>query len=147
MTTIREITELDVPALFRVRVQVLENEITLDRLAELGITEDSIREAIRGSQKGWLCEVDGEVCGFAMGDCYASELTVIALLPRFEGRGIGGDLLRKVEDWLGSRGCKRLWLTTDIDTTLRAYGFYRHHGWEDWKVEDGERYMAKRLIG
>ena len=80
-----------------------------------------------------------------MGDREASELTVIAILPGYEDQGIGGMLLLEVERWLGSQGCERIWLTTDIDTSMRAYGFYRHYGWEDWKVEDGGRYMAKRL--
>ena len=39
------------------------------------------------------------------------------------------------------------WLTTDVDENLRAVGFYRHLGWEDWKFEDGDRFMKKRLPG
>jgi hypothetical protein len=35
----------------------------------------------------------------------------------------------------------RAWLTTDVDTTLRAYGFYRPRGWTDWKIENGLRWM------
>lgn len=36
---------------------------------------------------------------------------------------------------------RRAWLTTDVDTRLRAYGFYRHRGWTDWKLENGMRWM------
>jgi len=31
--------------------------------------------------------------------------------------------------------------------TLRAYGFYRKHGWLDDKIQDGNRYMIKKNPG
>ena len=39
----------------------------------------------------------------------------------------------------------RSWLTTDLDTSLRAYGFYRRQGWTDWKIERGLRWMEISL--
>jgi hypothetical protein len=56
---------------------------------------------------------------------------------------IWGALLEQVETWLFSEGCSSLWLTTDVDTRLRAYSFYKEHGWRDWKIENGLRYMTK----
>ena len=61
------------------------------------------------------------------------------------GQGIGSRLLTKVENWLAGCGCRRLWLSTDVDTGLRAYAFYRSHGWEDDRIESGMRYMAKTV--
>ena len=75
----------------------------------------------------------------------AAELTVIALLPEYEDKGIGLQLLIKVEDWLSVRGCDEIWLTTDIDPTLRAYGFYKKNGWQDDEIKDGDRHMTKKL--
>jgi hypothetical protein len=49
------------------------------------------------------------------------------------------------EEWLAASGCRRAWLSTDLDTSLRAYGFYRKRGWTDWKIERGNRYMERRL--
>ena len=49
------------------------------------------------------------------------------------------------EEWLAASGCRRAWLTTDLDTTLRAYGFYRKRGWTDWKIERGLRWMELSL--
>ena len=43
-----------------------------------------------------------------------------------------------------SEGWEEIWLTTDVDENLRAVGFYRHLGWEDWKFEDGDRFMRKK---
>ena len=86
-------------------------------------------EKLLGSYKGWLCERQGSVVGFAIGDRSSGEMWVIAVLPGHIGRGIGGALLEKVEAWLFSEGCSELWLTTDLDTRLRAYSFYKKHGW------------------
>lgn len=82
---------------------------------------------------------------FRHGDRSSGEMWVIAVFPTHIRRGIGGALLKKVETWLFSEGCSSLWLTTDVDTRLRAYSFYKEHGWHDWKIENGLRYMRKRL--
>jgi len=119
--------------------------MSVEELASIGITPESMRLAILGSHRGWLYEDNGEVGGFAMGDAEIAELTVIAMLPNHEGKGIGGELLTKVEQWLASQGCKTIWLTTDINPKLRAYGFYLRHGWVDWKIERSLRYMTKAL--
>jgi GNAT superfamily N-acetyltransferase len=64
-----------------------------------------------------------------MGDSTNAELTVIAVLPDYEGRGIGKRLLSEVENWLFSLGHKELWLVTTPDPDLRAYNFYVKRGW------------------
>lgn len=140
---IRAIEPADIPDLFRVRTVTDENRLTLEELARLGINEQSVAEKLLGTFKGWLCEDHGTVVGFAMGDRSTGEMWVIAVLPSHIHRGIGGALLEKVDNWLFSEGCQELWLTTDIDPSLRAYGFYLKRGWTDWKIEDGMRYMMK----
>ena len=142
---IREIVEADIPSLFVVRPQTRENAMSVEELASIGITVESMRDAIKGSHRGWLYEDNGQVCGFAMGDAHNGEVTVMAMLPAYEGKGIGGKLLTSVEQWLASEGCDRIWLTTDTNTQLRAYGFYLRQGWEDWKIEHNLRYMHKLL--
>ncbi len=139
----REIVADDVPALFDVRVVTHENRLTHEELQAMGITVESVREKLRGSYQGWLCETGGRVVGFAIGDRATGELWVIAVLPEYIGQGIGSALLRQVETWLAESGCTRLWLTTDIDPSLKAYAFYRQHGWQDDRIEDGMRYMVK----
>ncbi|MEM7082416.1 MAG: GNAT family N-acetyltransferase [Pseudomonadota bacterium] len=142
---IRPIEEKDLPALFTLRPQTRENPVSVERLTELGITPDSLAAALRDSQRGWLYETDAQVGGFAMGDAANHELTVIALLPEYEGQGIGGQLLSRVEGWLASTGCQQIWLATSLDPALRAYGFYLRNGWRDWKIEDGQRLMRKTV--
>ena len=139
----REIEAADIPALFYIRTRTRENRYTLEELERLGITEQSVAEKLSTSYKGWVCTQNGAVAGFCMADRATGELWVIAVLPQFEGNGLGGKLMDLTEAWLWSTGCTRAWLTTDMDTTLRAYGFYRKRGWVDWKVEDGVRWMER----
>jgi GNAT superfamily N-acetyltransferase len=143
--TFREITATDVPALFHVRPRTRENAMTLEELQRLGIDPQSVAKSLAGSTKGWLCEVGGEVVAFAMADRATGEFLVIAVLPEHEGKGIGGTLMATTQEWLAASGCTRAWLTTDLDTRLRAYGFYRKHGWTDWKIERGLRWMETRF--
>jgi GNAT superfamily N-acetyltransferase len=143
--TLREITSADVPALFYVRTRTRENTYTLEQLRDLGITNESVAEALASSCKGWLCAHGGRVVAFCMADCSTGELLVVAVLPECEGQGIGNRLMSLAEEWLWASGCKRAWLTTDVDPSLRAYGFYRQRGWADWKVEGGLRWMELPL--
>lgn len=143
---IRQITVADIPALFHLRPRTRENALTLDELRSLGITPESVATWLAGSTRGWLWETPaGEVAGFCMADGSEGELLVIALLPEHEGRGIGSELMQRAEDWLAECGCTRAWLTTEQDQSLRAYGFYRHRGWTDWKLERGLRFMQLEL--
>jgi GNAT superfamily N-acetyltransferase len=144
MTSIRQIEFADIPDLFRIRVATDQNRLSIEELAALGITEATVRQKLSTTFRGWLCEAEGKAVGFAIGDRATGELWVIAVVPTHIRRGIGGALLEKVHEWLFAEGCTELWLTTDIDTTLRAYTFYLRHGWTDWKIENGLRYMRRK---
>lgn len=142
---LREIVRSDFAALIELRGATRQNAMSRSELAAIGVTEASMTAAINGTHRGWLIEHDGHPVGFAMGDAKAQELTVIALLPGVEGNGYGSQLLEKIETWLREQGCNEIWLTTDVDQSLRAYGFYISHGWKDEKIENGLRYMTKDL--
>lgn len=141
----REITTADVPALFHVRPRTRENALALAELEQLGINPQSVTKSLGESTKGWVCDDAGAVVGFSMADRETGEFLVIAVLPEYEGKGVGGKLMALAEEWLAASGCKRAWLSTDLDTSLRAYGFYRKRGWTDWKIERGNRYMEISL--
>jgi ribosomal protein S18 acetylase RimI-like enzyme len=141
----REMRHADVPALFDIRPRTRENALTLEQLQRLGINPQSVVESLDKSTRGWVCEDSGRIVAFSMADGATGEFLVIAVLPEYEGRGIGGRLIASAEEWLAASRCGRAWLTTDLDTTLRAYGFYRKRGWTDWKIERGMRWMELRL--
>jgi len=143
---IREITSADIPVLFELRPRTRETALTVEKLRILGITPESVAAWLKGSTEGWLCQTNaGEIVGFCMADISTGELLVIALPPEYERRGIGGKLMQCAESRLAQSGCSRAWLTTALDPALRAYGFYRHRGWSDWKLEQGTRWMQLAL--
>jgi len=138
-----EIQPKDIASLFKVRTSTVENAFTLEALHAWGITEESVSTMLQSTHQGWLCEIDGRVVGFSMGDTSTGELWVIAVLPDFEGRGIGAKLLGLVEKALWTTGAKELWLDTSTDRALRAYSFYRSHGWKEAEVT-GENLRMKK---
>jgi ribosomal protein S18 acetylase RimI-like enzyme len=143
--TFRQITAADVPVLFEVRPRTRENAMTVEELDRLGINVKSVTESLTQATEGWLCEDAGQVVAFTLADRATSEFLVIAVLPEYEGMGVGGRLMTLCTEWLAASGCTRSWLTTDLDTSLRAYGFYRKHGWTDWKIERRMRWMELRI--
>ncbi|MGF1581867.1 MAG: GNAT family N-acetyltransferase [Gemmataceae bacterium] len=143
-TRFRELRPDDMSAIFDVRIATWHNDRGKEELTELGITPESVCEMMETSHRGWVCELNSHVLGFAMGNKETGEMWVIAVLEEYEGRGIGKRLLGLVEEWLFGQGWKEIWLTTDPDENYRAVGFYRHLGWVDWKM-DGDRFMKKTV--
>lgn len=143
---IRAIEIADLPTIFEVRIATWHNPNGAEELRQFGITIESVARMLdEGSHRGWLCDIDGQTVGFAMGDRTSGEMWVIAVLKGFEGQGIGRELLKHVDDWPAAGGWSEIWLTTDVDETLRAVGFYRHLGWQDWKFASGDRYLRKHV--
>ena len=61
---------------------------------------------------------------------------VLALLPDFENRGIGRELLNRITKELAKLGHTRLFLGGSTDPMSSSYGFYRHLGWRSTKTFD-----------
>ncbi|MEM0914737.1 MAG: GNAT family N-acetyltransferase [Planctomycetota bacterium] len=141
----RDIEDRDIEALFDVRVATWHNPHGREELTSMGITPASVRAQLASTHHGYVCEEAGRVVGFAIGNGDTGEMWVIAVLPEYEDRGIGRALMERIERWLLERGNPTAWLTTDPDENYRAVGFYRRLGWEDWKIEDGDRFMRKSL--
>lgn len=124
---IREATADDVPAIFAIRIAVKENAASMARLAELGITPESVCKALKENCKAWVAECDDRVTGFVIADRSTQSIWALFILPEYEARGIGRALMTPAVEWLRETGAKRIWLTTGPET--RAAGFYRHLGW------------------
>jgi GNAT superfamily N-acetyltransferase len=143
MLNFREIKKADLSSIFMVRVSTRENAYTMKELEDLGITEESVSVMLGNTHRGWLCEADDQIIGFAIGNRKNGEMWVIAIIPEYEKNGIGAKLLNRVEGWLWDEGWDEIWLTTDMNPLLRAYGFYKKKGWMDKGVISGIRYMTK----
>lgn len=126
----RALREGDIEEIFDVRGATRENAISRERLAALGITPASIAEHLAaGATRGWVCSSGSRIVGFCIAEWAAGEVLVLAVLPAFEGRGIGKTLLSLAVEWLRSFKPARVWLGASSDPATRSYGFYRSLGW------------------
>lgn len=120
----------DAAAFIELRGKTRQNAVSQERLAEVGITADSWAEMMRsGNLPGHACHRDGQLAGYCFGDRDTGEIVVLALLPEFEGLGIGKTLLARVMAELRAQGHARLFLGCSSDPASRSYGFYRYLGW------------------
>jgi ribosomal protein S18 acetylase RimI-like enzyme len=124
------------------RGQTRENAISAATLASLGITAGSWANDIEtGRLPGYVCTDDDRIVGYCFGDKHTGEIVVLAVLPQYEGRGIGKALLLQVVEDLRSLGYRRLFLGCSSDSSHRSHGFYRHLGWRptgSFDVNDDE---------
>jgi ribosomal protein S18 acetylase RimI-like enzyme len=121
----------------RLRGRTRKNAISPSRLATLGIAARSWGSAIAtGQLPGQLCTVDGAIVGYCFGDKTNGEIVVLAVLPQYEGRGIGKALLSMIMGELRALGHRRLFLGCSSDSAHRSYGFYRHLGWRSTGLLD-----------
>jgi len=128
--TIREAAESDIESLFDIRAQTGENPISRDYLESMGITAAAWAESLSsGTEQTWVCFDGPTPVGFCGANASNGEVVVLAVLPEYEGRGIGKRLLDQAVTWLRSQGWRRPWLATNPDPDGRAYGFYRSQGW------------------
>jgi ribosomal protein S18 acetylase RimI-like enzyme len=127
----RETRPPDIEALFELRGRTRQNPLSREALAQLGITPGSTaRDLIAGNIGGSVCTHNTRIVGFCTGDTHTGEILVLAVLPDYEGHGVGKRLLSRVVDRLHATGIKRIWLAASADPTVRAHGFYRVLGWQ-----------------
>jgi GNAT superfamily N-acetyltransferase len=141
---LREMKPADVRHCINVRTMVRENHYSLEALRQAGITEESVCEMIATTHKGWVCETNQRVIGFSMGNRSNGEFWVVAVLPEYEGKGIGRKLMELAVQWLRASGCAEIWLWTSPDVGTRAYGLYQKSGWQDCGIQNGQRIMKLR---
>lgn len=128
IVALRAAAASDVSALFDIRLSVTENAMTLEELAEVGVTPESVRAALETEARAWLAEVDGRPVAFVMADNEEGCVFAMFVRPGFEGQGLGRALMDEAERYL-FQGHDVLWLNTGEDTGIRAHGFYRRLGW------------------
>ena len=123
----REASGADMPGMARVRTSVTENHLTIEQLAQRGITNASVAASLLVDCKGWVAERAQEIVACSMADRGDGSIFALFVLPGYEGRGLGNRLLDLALQWLWDEGAELVWLTTSPDT--RAARFYRRRGW------------------
>ena len=83
--TIRDAAEEDIPAIFEVRTSVRENHLSVEQMAEMGITNETIRQALRKEPCIWVAVQGDHIVGFSMGD--AADACLFAAFVRPERAG------------------------------------------------------------
>lgn len=120
----REATIKDIP-----QIQVVRNAVKENRLSDPSLVPDKdVETYICERGRGWVCEVDGVVRGFAIADLQDHNIWALFVDPDFEAKGIGKQLHRLMLDWYFSQTQETVWLGTAPDS--RAEKFYRLQGWE-----------------
>lgn len=119
----REATIADIPQIQTVRHSVKENTLS-DRAL---VTDQDCEAFITQRGKGWVCEIDNRIVGFAIADLKDHNIWALFLHPDFEQKGIGRKLHDTMLDWYFSQTQETVWLGTAPGT--RAERFYTKAGW------------------
>jgi ribosomal protein S18 acetylase RimI-like enzyme len=121
----REATIQDIPQMHVVRCAVKENILSNPAL----ITEVDYETFIVEYGKGWVCEMNAQIVGFAVVDLLKNNIWALFIDPYYEKQGIGRKLHHIMLDWYFSQTQASVWLSTENDT--RAEHFYKKLGWQD----------------
>lgn len=110
------------------QIQIVRNAVKENTLSDPALVSDNdCEEFIIRRGKGWVCEINKRIVGFAIADLQDKNIWALFLLPEFEKRGIGTQLHNNMLDWYFNQGKEKVWLGTAPGT--RAETFYRKAGW------------------
>ncbi len=115
----------DIPQIQVVRHAVKENILSDPTL----VTDRDCQDYLTVRGKGWVCEIDNQIVGFAIADLQDNNIWALFLKPDFEKQGIGKQLHNTMIDWYFSKKTDTVWLSTTPGT--RADQFYRKCGWTE----------------
>jgi len=119
----REAVLEDIPAIQVVRNSVKENMLSDPAL----VSNKDCEEYMFSRGKGWVCEIEGSLVGFAIADLQDDNIWALFIHPDHEKKGIGRKLHLLMMDWYFSMGKNKVWLSTAAGS--RAEMFYRTAGW------------------
>lgn len=120
----REATIDDIP-----QIQMVRNSVKQNQLSDPALVSDKDCEeylTVRG--KGWVCEINKQVVGFAIADIHGKNIWALFVHPKHEGKRIGKRLHNLMMDWYFEQTKEKVWLSTAPGT--RAEEFYKRSGWK-----------------
>jgi GNAT superfamily N-acetyltransferase len=121
----REARLKDIPQIQMVRNAVRENRLSDPAL----VTDDDCKNYLLHRGKGWVCEENDKILGFAIVDLLDHNVWALFVHPGFENKGIGKKLHDSMLDWYFNKTDLTIWLGTAPNT--RAEKFYRKAGWKE----------------
>ena len=121
----REAEITDIP-----QIQVVRNSVNENTLSDPALVPDNdVKNYITQRGKGWVCEINNTIVGFAIVSVADHNVWAIFIQPGFEQKGIGRRLHEEMMDWYFSQTPETIWLGTAPGT--RAEAFYRKAGWSE----------------
>ncbi|HMU09424.1 MAG TPA: GNAT family N-acetyltransferase [Ferruginibacter sp.] len=121
----REAHTSDIP-----QIQFVRNAVKENRLSDpLLVADHDVEEYISNRGKGWVCEIENKIVGFAIADLIDNNIWALFIHPGHEARGIGKKLHRIMMDWYFLHTNETVWLGTEPNS--RAERFYRMQGWKE----------------
>lgn len=112
------------------QIQVVRNAVKENALSSPDLVSDrDCEEFLFERGKGWVCEIDNEIVGFAIADLKEDNIWALFIHPDFEKKGIGKKLHEMMLEWYFKQSKDKVWLGTAFNT--RAESFYRKAGWTE----------------
>lgn len=109
------------------QIQIVRNSVTENVLSSPDLVTDQDCEVFMFERgKGWVCEIDTNIVGFAIADLVDNNIWALFLHPDHEKKGIGRKLHDMMLDWYFTKQ-DNVWLGTAPGT--RAELFYEKSGW------------------
>lgn len=138
----------DSPHCVELRGQTRQNAFSAEALAALGITAKTWAQGIEsGANPGYVCLDGDRMVGMCFAERDSGEVLVVAVLPQYEGNGIGKELLERTLETLKRLGHVRSFLGCNPSPESRSHGFYRKLGWTSTGQRDslGDEILEKHL--
>jgi len=130
----------DIPQMMVVRLSVTENRLSDSSV----ITEQDCKNYLQNRGRGWVCEANGKILGFAIVDLPGNNVWALFVDPDSEKKGIGRQLQTLMLDWYFENKDEDIWLSTAKGS--RAESFYNSSGWESaGRTKSGdEKFIMKK---
>ena len=110
------------------QMQIVRNSVKENQLSNPTLIKDADYEEyilVRG--KGWICEVNNMVVGFAIADLQENNIWALFVTPTYAEKGIGKKLHCIMLNWYFKQTQQTVWLGTAPNS--RAEIFYTKRGW------------------
>lgn len=109
------------------QIQIVRNSVKENTLSDPNLVTDKDCEVFMFERgRGWVCEIGGNIVGFAIADLVESNIWALFLDPKYEKIGIGRKLHDMMLDWYFLQK-DTVWLGTAPGA--RAELFYEKSGW------------------
>lgn len=110
------------------QMQIVRNSVRENALSNPGLIKDAdYEEYLTERGKGWVCEIDDTIVGFAIADLRENNVWALFISPAFAVQGIGKKLHTLLLNWYFENTQQTVWLSTAPGT--RAELFYTKQGW------------------